>query len=489
MSFISVTFFLFFIVVLVTYHFSPKKYRYLVLLISSYLFYGWAEHKVVLVLLLTTIITYWGGRILERRSSRWIYSLFFFLNLSVLLIFKYTNFAISNLNKIAISLNPLWSSIPALKIILPIGLSFYVFQSTSYLSDVYRGRMKPERNFLKYASFVSFFPTLLSGPIQKARELIPQIISPKDVDFDQGRKGFILFVWGIFQKLVIANSLAVIVNHTFKNINAIPPNQQTMFCIISAISFSLYIYADFSSYSDLARGTAKLLGIEVGRNFNNPYLSTSTSEFWRRWHVSLNDWFVENIYIPLGGNKKGKLRKYLNVFSVFFISGLWHGAAWNFVVWGCVNGIFVIIGQLLTPLKQMIYKKFNVDENVESVIWINRIIVFWLITITWVFFRNDINSSLYIIRKITLFSPIRLFVPEVLTISGTAVSTFLTFIATLFFCFVQCHRQDEANTYRVFKRQPVGFQILLMAILLYISMFVWAAAGATVNTDYLYFQF
>lgn len=489
MSFISVTFYLFFIAVLAIYHLSPKKYRYLILLISSYLFYGWAEHKVVFILLLTTGITYVGGRVLERRPSTRLYALFFILNMSVLLVFKYTNFAISNLNKIAIALNPLWNSIPALKIILPIGLSFYVFQSTSYLSDVYRGRIKPEYNFLKYASFVSFFPTLLSGPIQKARDLLPQINNPGDVDFEQGRKGFILFVWGIFQKLVVANSLAVIVNHTFKNINAIPPNQQTAFCIVSAISFSLYIYADFSSYSDLARGVAKLLGIEIGRNFNNPYLSTSTSEFWRRWHVSLNDWFIENIYIPLGGNRKGILRKYLNVFSVFFISGLWHGASWNFVVWGCVNGIFVIVGQLLKPLKQVIYKKINVDENVESIVWINRIIVFWLITITWVFFKNDINSSLYIIRKITIFSPIRLFVPEVLTISGAAVSTFLTFIATIFFCFVQFHRQDEAKTYMIFKRQPVGIQMLLMAILLYISIFVWAAAGTTVNTDYLYFQF
>lgn len=288
MNFISATFFVFILLFLVFYYVTPERYRYLALLIGSYVFYGWGSPEALLILLLTTAITYIGGFAIEKSGrDRRIYVLFFALNVLVLLFFKYTNFAITNLNKLALALNPGWEAIGLQNTMLPVGLSFYIFQSCSYLGDVYRRGISAEKNFFRYAAFVSFFPTILSGPIQKSRELLPQIKAPRDFEGERAIKGLVLFVWGLFQKIVVANSLAAIVNRVFNNYLSYQPD--TPYYIVAAVSFSLYIYADFSSYSDMARGLSKLLGIEIKRNFNNPYLSTSLSEFWTRWHVSLNE--------------------------------------------------------------------------------------------------------------------------------------------------------------------------------------------------------
>lgn len=488
MNFISITFLVFFLVFFCIYYLVPKKYRYVILAVGSYLFYGWGNIGVIGILFLTTIITYTGGGILARQSSKKIYVLFFSMNLLVLLIFKYLNFLIENANRICgmFGSGDLLGSIPNL--ILPIGLSFYIFQSITYLGDVYRGRIKAERNFLRYSAFVAFFPSILSGPIQKARILLPQIAEPHDFDSERAIKGFILFVWGLFQKIAVANNLAVIVNTVFDNYNSYDKTN-TAYFIVAALSFSVYIYADFSSYSDMARGIAKILGIEIGRNFSNPYLSVSCSEFWRRWHISLNEWLTEYVYIPLGGNRRGTIRKYVNVFLVFLISGIWHGASWNFVLWGAVNGIFVIIGQLLRPVKKRVYAAIKVDEECESIITLRRIIVFWLITITWVFFRNNISTSLYIIKNIVLFYPVKLFEPALLTICGTEVRTFGTMTMVVIFGIIQYCRKDERKYYLKFRKQPIFMQCMVIAIIIYICIFKASAGSTTLNTQFLYFQF
>lgn len=487
MNFISMAFLVFFTVFFGVYYLVPKKYRYIVLAIGSYVFYGWGSVGVLSVLLLTTLITYTGG-ILARQRSKKVYALFFSMNLLVLLAFKYLNFFAENVNRICgmFGSGYLFGSVPDL--ILPIGLSFYVFQSMTYLGDVYRGRIEAERNFLRYSAFVAFFPSILSGPIQKARILLPQIAEPYDFDSERAVKGFILFIWGIFQKIAVANNLAVIVNVVYDNYQSYDKTN-TAYFIVAALSFSVYIYADFSSYSDMARGIAKILGIEIGKNFNNPYLSVSCSEFWRRWHVSLNEWLTENVYIPLGGNRKGKIRKYINVFLVFLISGIWHGASWNFVLWGAVNGIFVIIGQFLQPIRKRIYTAIKVDDACESIVFLRRIMVFWLITITWVFFRNDISTSLYIIKNIVLFYPVKLFEPALLTICGTEVRTLGTIIMVVIFCIIQYCRKDEGKYYLKFRKQPVFMQCMVLAVIIYICIFKASATSTTLNTQFLYFQF
>lgn len=469
-------------VFVIVYYCIPARFRYILLLAGSFIFYGWNDWHYLPILGGVILISYTGGMVLFRHKKRLIYLLFFAADLGVLAFFKYTNFFISNWDAAT------GMSLSALDIILPVGLSFYVFQSISYLSDVYRKGLTPERNILRYGAFVSFFPTILSGPIQKSRNLLPQIQNPR-FDSEQAIKGTILFIWGAFVKTCVANRLLTIVDTVFTSDTYL--TYEAAYYIAAAVSFSLYIYADFSSYSDMAQGLAKVLGIDIGRNFRNPYLSTSLSEFWRRWHSSLNDWFVENIYIPLGGAHKGKLRKYINVMIVFLISGLWHGAAWHFVIWGAVNGILVIIGQILRPIKTHFYRYIQVDEQCVSVVLIRRCVVFWLVTLTWVFFRNSVGESFHIIHRMVLLSPTELFVPELWTIGGSVTQTALTILLTAVFSVVQCRRYDEKQTlsYQTFIKRPMILQCMILGFLIAVTVFTGLSGTSTVNSQFLYFDF
>lgn len=468
MNFLSLSFYAFIPLFLIIYHGIPRQYRYLGIFAGSYLFYGFANIKLLSVLVVITAITYIGGIIIEKKRCKLSLATFFFADLLILVGFKYLKFAIAPED-----------------FILPAGLSFLVFQSCTYLTDIYRRNIKAEKNIIKYASFVAFFPTVLSGPIQKARELLPQISQPASFDAERAKKGTILFIWGLFEKILVANRLLIISNTVFGDYT----RYSSAYYVVAAISFSLYIYADFLSYSDMARGIAMLMGIQIGRNFNNPYLSCTTSEFWSRWHTSLNSWFIENIYIPLGGNRKGRLRKYVNVFIVFLISGLWHGADYHFAVWGIVNGILVILGQIIKPLKAKIYQKIKIDENLESIKFCKRAIVFWLISLTWVFFSNGVMASLKILKQLILLNPVSFFDQKLLSISGTAAATFVTVICAYIFCRIQVKRQHEAEAYNTFSKQPVLFQTAVLGILICACIFAVCATDAAINTQFLYFQF
>lgn len=484
MNYLSMTFLIFLLVFVIAYYLTDAKYRYFIIFLGSYFFYGLSNPKILLILIWVTLISYVGGLMLESRKSKRVLFFSFFLEIATLLVYKYINFAITNINYLTnrflgknVDVN--WN------IILPVGLSFMVFQACTYLSEVYRNQIDIEKNVFRYAAFVSFFPTVLSGPIQKAKTLLPQIKNPSGFDAQGGKKGTLLFLWGFFEKIMVANKLNLIY------MSIIPDylNHSSAEIFIGAIAFSLYIYADFSSYSDIARGVSMILGIDVGKNFNNPYLSQNLAEFWNRWHVSLNEWFIENVYIPLGGNKKGIFRKYLNMMVVFFISGLWHGAYWHFVIWGVINGAFVIIGLILKPVKDRVYEKLGIDQSVESIVAIKRIIVFCLITLTWVFFTSGIRDSLRICKRIILFNYLSIFNSNLLNISGTAVETFVTIIATIIFCKVQVKRQDERLLYEKYEKQPFFIQSLVSAIIICICVFGACATSANVDTQFLYFQF
>lgn len=485
MNFLSLEFYLFLLVFLIIYYILPQSYRYIAIFSGSYLFYGFKNPKMLLILLLVTSLTYIGGLIIGKNPKKYLIVSFFLLNVCILFVFKYLNFVIQNYNTIVSKLLSNIYTINEVDIILPIGLSFIIFQSCTYLSDVYHKKIEPEKNLIRYGAFVAFFPTILSGPIQKSRNLLPQIKSPGSFDGNQAQKGTVLFVWGLFEKVMVANNLSIIVSRVFDDYL----NYDSAYYILAAISFSLYIYADFSSYSDMARGIAKIMGIDVGKNFNNPYLSVSTSEFWNRWHMSLNSWFIENIYIPLGGNRKGLFRKFLNMFIVFFISGLWHGANWHFIAWGGINGILVISGQLLKPLKNFLYCKLKIDESVESIQFCKQVITFGLITITWVFFRNGIKDSLYIVKRMIFFNPINFFDPNLLSISGTNVTTFITLVATVIFCVIQLKRQNEHETYLKYARQPMLVQCICVAVIICVCIFSICSTETEVNTQFIYFQF
>lgn len=485
MNYLNLVFYIFIPIFLFIYFCFPAKYRYIVIFIGSYVFYGYANIWMLLVLMGITAISYVGGILLDKKRNKIVFALTFLSEICVLFVFKYVKFVSSIINSLVhklsldIQINTEWN------IILPVGLSFIVFQSCTYLSDVYRGNIKAEKNIVRYGAFVSYFPTVLSGPIQKARNLIPQITSPKQFEYEQAKKGTVLFVWGLFEKIIVANKLGYISSLILDEYQ----NQSSAAILLGAVSFSIYIYADFSSYSDMARGISKIMGVEIGRNFNNPYMSKTTSEFWNRWHMSLNEWFVENVYIPLGGNRRGKVRKYINMLIVFLLSGLWHGANWHFVVWGIINGIFAIVGEIISPFKKWLYKKMKIKEDVESVIFFKRIIVFYLITLTWMFFRTGVGDALRICKRIVLFDFLSIFNSQLLSIGGAPGITFIALLATVFFGIVQYMRRDETEMYRKYTKQPFVVQSFSLAVVICICIFGLCSTDANVNTQFLYFQF
>lgn len=250
-------------------------------------------------------------------------------NLMILFFFKYFDFVISNINSILYTLN-IEIFEPAFDVILPVGISFYIFQAIGYIIDVYRGEIRAEKNFFKYALFVSFFPQLVAGPIERSKNLLHQIDVPQKFSFERMREGLLVMLWGYFLKIVIADRIAIFVDKVYGNYML----YEGIYLSVASILFAFQIYCDFAGYSIIAIGVAKILGFQLMENFNAPYLAQSVSDFWRRWHISLSSWFRDYVYIPLGGNRRGKGKRYVNLLVVFIISGLWHGANWNFVVWG-----------------------------------------------------------------------------------------------------------------------------------------------------------
>jgi len=489
MQFISTTFLLFLPITFLIYHFTNKDYRYLVLLVANYIFYAWNNLSAVPILLFVTALTYFGGLALEKKKKRGLYILFFCATLLVLAFYKYLNFSVDNLNKIAGRLIGKYAQQSLLdipNIIAPIGLSFFIFQSTSYLNDVYRKNMPAEKNFFRFAAFVSFFPTVLSGPIQRSRDLLPQLKKPADFSLSLAKSGFLLLVWGFFQKIVVATKLALISNTVFNDYTQYSP----IYYILAAVSYSLYIYCDFSSYSDMACGVAQMLGFQIRPNFRNPYLAETLTDFWNRWHMSLNTWFVENVYIPLGGNRKGKYRKYLNIFCVFFFSGIWHGASWHFIIWGVLNALLRIFGEILSPIRSRIYSALRIDEACGSIRTLKKITVFVLITFTWIFFRMPATTAaIQIIRGILSLKFYDLFNTAPLDLLGTPAEIFSFIIFVGIFLFVQYLRKEDGKISCVLEKQPKVIQYMLITIMISLCIFSICSESTTFNTQFIYFDF
>ncbi|SES37936.1 D-alanyl-lipoteichoic acid acyltransferase DltB, MBOAT superfamily [Butyrivibrio fibrisolvens] len=484
MLFTSFEFFAFFVAFFAIYQLIPTKYKYIALLIGGYVFYCFSDVKLFFVLVAISLLSYVGGIVINNHRRKVVLAVFTILEIAILFIFKYLEFMLRIINNIRALLNQNGGDC-SIDLMLPIGLSFIIFQTITYLVDVYNQKIDVEYNILRYFTFVAFFPTILSGPIQKARNILPQITKPDSFTFEAGRKGIVLFCWGAFEKMLIANNIYSIISTVYGDIDG----ASYAMLIIAIFSYSLYIYSDFCAYSDMARGLALLLGIDVGVNFRNPYLSVSTSEFWRRWHISLNDWFVEYVYIPLGGNRKGTLRKYINMFIVFFLSGMWHGASYNFVIWGALNGVFVIIGQIINPLKTRIANTLNIDVNVGSIRLFKRIIVFGLISFTWIFFENGLRDAYLIIRKIVIPQPLSFFDENLLSISGSLGTTFMTMLLVVLFCFIQIRRSDEKGLYKTFTNQPIVVQCVVISFFICICVLGSYSQIDVQVSQFVYFQF
>ncbi len=485
MSYLSIDFLIFICLFVCIYYLIPCKYRYICILLGSLFFYGYKSPELLLLLLLTIAITYTGGLVLSAHPKKSLLSIFLILNFSVLIVFKYSDFILTTIRRFGILGSSEESGLDSLGLILPVGLSFYIFQSTTYLIDVYRRKIQPERNILLYAAFVSFFPTILSGPIQKAKELLPQIKAPKAFDNTNAQKGLILFIWGWLEKVLVVNNLHAIIDSAYSDIE----NSKGGSLLVAIACYSLYIYADFSSYSDISRGIAKILGIEVGRNFNNPYLSKSLSEFWTRWHTSLNNWFVDYLYIPLGGSRKGLIRKYINVMIVFLVSGIWHGSQWHFVAWGIANGLLVIIGSILAPYKKKLYQAVNVDEQLESIVFIKRAGVFAFISFTWLLFDRGFSDVILILNKVRNMHFFDLIDENILMLAGTTTALVCTIVYVTLFCIIQCKRAKEAFWFEKFNKQPIFLQCILLAIVVTICFLASFESSSVTNSEFLYFKF
>lgn len=328
MLFNSFAYAIFLPLVLIVYWAIPTKFRWLLLLIASYYFYMRWNYKYVVLILFTTIVSYSVALLLEQTKNQVLKRMYVVLSLmlclGVLFVFKYFNFAMGTLSRFIV-FEPRY-----LDLLLPVGISFYTFQTLSYVIDVYRGDIAAERNFGIYAAYVSFFPQLVAGPIERPSNLLPQIKEDHVFNIENADYGVRLILWGLFKKMLIADNLAVFVDLVFEDIYSYSGGA----ILIATLFFTIQIYCDFSGYSDIARGSAKLFGIELMENFKSPYFSTSVKDFWGRWHISLSSWFKDYLYIPLGGNRVKKIRNCVNVLITFLVSGLWHGANWNFVVWG-----------------------------------------------------------------------------------------------------------------------------------------------------------
>ena len=408
MLFNSIDFLIFLPIVLVIYYIIPMKYKHIWLLISSYYFYMCWNAKYVLLIFVSTVITYLSGILIDKVEKTWpdvndigkykklILALSFVSNLGILFYFKYINFTLDIVTRVLSKMN-ISMNVPVFDVILPVGISFYTFQALSYSVDVYRGEVAPEHDFFRYALFVSFFPQLVAGPIERSKNLLTQLREPRKFDFGYAFDGILLMLWGFFLKIVLADRIAIFVDTVYGDCE----HYQGIYLIVATVLFAVQIYCDFSGYSSIAMGTAKLLGIELMDNFNAPYLSTSVADFWRRWHISLTSWFKDYLYIPLGGSKKGSLRKYFNKMIVFMLSGLWHGAQLTFVVWGAINGLYQVIGEVLMPIRKKVSDIIGINRNSEGVYALSVLATFALVDFTWIFFRADsLGRAIYIIKSI-----------------------------------------------------------------------------------------
>ena len=404
MSFLSPGFFLFFPLVTLFYFLLPQRARNLWLLVSSWYFYLCAGAGSFLFLLCVLTLTYTGTRFLEGQSGRArrrVLTLLLLLLFGTLFLFKYLGFALSMLERLLSAAGLSFTS-PALELILPAGISFYLFMAAGYLIDVYRGNRPAERSFLLFALFLSFFPYLLSGPIGRADTLLPQFREPHRFSYDGFRSGLLRFLWGAFKKLVIADRLGMLVTTVY----AAPDQFGRLQVIAAAAAFSIQIYCDFSAYSDMALGCAQVLGFRLMENFRTPYFSRSIAEFWRRWHISLSAWFRDYLYIPLGGSRRGRTRKYLNILLVFAVSGLWHGAALTFVVWGLLNGIYQVAGGLTARLRARCRQSLRMREDRPLTVLWQMAVTFVLATLAWVFFKaGSLSGALSVLRAMLPAGP------------------------------------------------------------------------------------
>lgn len=491
MLFNSYSFMIFFPIVLAIYFVIPKKARYMWLLLASYYFYmGW-NVKYAALIAFSTIITYVCGRLLGKtQHKKWVIGGCIGINLAILFFFKYFDFFMGSINqvlaKVGVSLLQ-----TGFDIILPVGISFYTFQALGYIIDVYRGDIEPEKNFFRYALFVSFFPQLVAGPIERSKNLLKQVDHVEEIrlwNYKRIADGLTLMLWGYFLKMVIADRVAILVDTVY--------NQYWMYgsieIILATFLFGVQIYCDFASYSQIAIGAAKVMGFELMENFNAPYLANSVKDFWRRWHISLSSWFKDYLYIPLGGNRCSRIKKYRNLMITFLVSGLWHGANWTFVIWGGLHGIYQIIGDVLRPVKEKLNQKLAVKTESFSYKFGQIAITYILVSFTWLFFRAEsVTAAFDMIRSMFVkFNPWVLFDQSLYTLGLNVTEVHILLVALVILILVDGVRFFKAQTIEKFLNEQCLYFRWGIIFFLIFYIFIFGSYGIGYSAQqFIYFQF
>lgn len=500
---------LFLPIVVLGYYLLPKKVRYIWLLIVSYYFYMQWNVLYITLLFSCTLLTYAGGRIIERlketesnsdcrlafryrRKQKLCLALCIVSSLGILGFFKYLEFGIGYLNRLLsfIHMNEVTLSH---SILLPVGISFYTLQSLGYLIDVYRGNIYAEKNFIRYALFVSFFPQLVAGPIERSQNLLVQLNTSHSFYYENIRKGTLLILYGLFIKMVIADRAAIIVDTVYANSAEYPG----FYIVAATFLFAIQIYCDFHGYSTIARGSALLMDIKLMDNFCAPYYARSVKEFWRRWHISLSGWFRDYLYIPLGGSRKGRIRKEGNLITVFAVSGLWHGASLSFVLWGLLNGGYQVVSDIIVGLKKYVMRfcRFEDHDKIKSDCFSERlfetIFTFALVSFAWLFFRaGGLQNSYEILGDMFSTNNWMVLFDGSLYTLGVARNYMNILAASIIVLFIvdfyKYHGKDVAD---LLLAQGWCFKVLIIMLMLF-TVLLYGCYGEMYDTQqFIYFQF
>ena len=476
MDFLTLTFAVFFIISVICYYIVPKKMRWSVLLGSSLVFYVWSVPQLILYLLFSAVSTYLYGKWAENHKQHgkgWL-AIVIVSNLAVLLFVKFYPLCEVKLG------------FPALNILMPMGISFYTLQVVAYCVDVYQGKTEAQRNFLKYLLFVSFFPQILQGPIPRYSQLKKQLFEGHSFDYRTFKFGFQLILWGMFLKMVIADRAAIFVNTVFPQYHL----YEGTVLAVAAVLYSIQLYTDFHGCVCIAMGAAKVYGIDLQTNFERPYLAVSVKDFWRRWHISLSSWLRDYVYIPLGGNRKGKVRRYINLLLTFLVSGIWHGSGMQYIFWGLMQGGYQIAGEVLEPLRSKVRSLLQIDEKSQMCVLWKRFCTFVMITISWVIFRSaSLKAGLSMLKKIVTDVTPWVFFDGTLYQFGIEQKNFLAWILCVVLLAVIEHQQKKGNIREMLERQHliVRWGIYLGAIALVAILGVYGPGYSA--TQFLYGQF
>lgn len=477
MLFNSFHFLLFFPIVVIFYFALPHKFRWILLLVASYYFYmSWKAEYIVLIII-STLIDYTAGLAIDKAETKSKKKLWLILslitNLGFLFTFKYWNFFNEALRD-TLSLVSIQFEPSTLNVLLPVGISFYTFQTLSYTIDIYYGKLKPIKHIGIFATYVSFFPQLVAGPIERAKHLIPQFYKRIVFDYERVKSGLLLMLWGMFKKIVIADRLAILVNHVYGDL----PGHTGSSLFIAALFFTFQLYLDFSAYSDIAIGAARVMGFDLMQNFKQPYWATSIADFWHRWHISLSTWFRDYVYIPLGGNKKGMKRHIINLIITFFLSGVWHGANWNFVLWGLLNGVFIVV-------QNISFKKKAIPKKTP---FLKRLLLSAMILVLWggslIFFRaQNFEDAMYVFRNIGLSGWENLYTLGL----NSAEFKFVFWCMTLLY--ITDYLQEKVDFYQLLAKRNIIIRFAVYCIAILMIIYLGAYGEDVADNQFIYFQF